>query len=104
MLMSSRIRICLIVLAVLWLGTFSVRALSQQKDELNRLRDRFEQWDSKQQAIALNLESRLVKLETNLDNLSRLLWGLCGAVALQLVETGWGLLIHARDRRKNLQE
>jgi hypothetical protein len=97
--MSSRIRICLIVLAVFWLGAFSARALSQERNELNRLRDRFEQWDSKQQQIAIGLERRLVKLETNLDNLSRLLWGLCGAVALQLVETGWGLVMHARDRR-----
>jgi hypothetical protein len=99
MLMSSKIRFCLILLAVLWLGACSVRAMSQEKDELNRLRDRFEQWDSKQQQIAIGLESRLVKLETNLDNLSRLLWGLCGAVALQLVETGWGLVMHTRDRR-----
>jgi hypothetical protein len=99
MLMSSRIRICLIVLAAIWLGTFSARVLSQEKNELNRLRDKFEQWDSKQLELSVNLERRLVRVETNLDNLSRLLWGLCGAVALQLVETGWGLVMHSQRNK-----
>lgn len=104
MLTSSKIRICLILLAVLWLGGFSIRAASQDKEELNRLRDRFEVWDSKQGQLAVALESRLVRLETNLDNLSRILYGISGAVAFQLIETAWGLIMAARDRRKNSRE
>ena len=88
-------RIVLLGLAFSWLAYCSVSA-AQRLDEWNRLRTDVQGLNEKQQAFELKIEPRLVRLETNLEMISRLVWGVVVAVGGQLLQAGIAMFIAAR--------
>jgi hypothetical protein len=108
-MLYPKIRIALIVIGILWLGVFSglsVRGMQktkheiqQDRDEINRLRDRFDDWGNKHTQLVVGIEGRLVRLETSLASLEKLLWGIGGAIGVQLVQSVMSLI--ATHRKKS---
>jgi hypothetical protein len=91
-----RVQLLLILSATFWLALCSAQAVNQKSAEFDRLRNKVDQMDDRDRAFAISIESRLVKLETNLESLSKLIWGVIGAVSLQIIETAWGIVMNWR--------
>lgn len=95
-----RTQLTLVTAAMVWLAISSlqVRQPEARGTEFDRLRDKVERIEQGSTTSAVNLEARLVRLETNLDNVSKLLYGIGGAVSLQIIETAVGLFLKAKNR------
>jgi hypothetical protein len=85
----------LLGLATVWLGYFCVVAFAQ-RDQLNRIDTQVQALDQQQRTLALNLENRLTKLETQLAMQSNVLWGVAGCLAALVAETGASLILRKR--------
>ena len=92
-------RIGLLVLAIGFQAFWLVEAAPFNRDDYVRLRDQVQQIDQKQQALALAIETRLVRVETILDAISKAVWGIGIATVLQLIQAVTGLVFGARRNR-----
>lgn len=96
----SIVRLSLLVIALAWQGICLVQAKVQSKEDWNRLRGQVEQLDSKQQAFVMQIETRLVRVETNLATISWAIQGIAAAVGLHLIQAIAGLVIGASRRQR----
>lgn len=90
----------LLVVGFVWLTLCSVSA-AQRLDEWNRLRTQVEDLNKKQQAFEMDIQTRLVRVETTLDANSRVVWGIGAAVGLHLLQALAGLVLAARRSPSN---
>lgn len=94
-------RIFLLMIAIVWLTFWSAQAGAQRLDEWQRMRTQIDDLDKRQQEFAIDIQTRMVKVETNLETISKVVWGIAAAVGLHLVQALAGLLLTNRSPRGN---
>jgi len=92
----------LLAIAGVWLLVFCVAAAGQAptRGDVEQLGRRIDKIDDGAQALRVELEKRLTRLETLIETTQTILYGVAGALALQLVETFWGLVAARRKTER----
>lgn len=80
------------ITAGFWLCGIVLHPLAQPPDG-DRVQRQIDRMTTQQQAASIQLENRLTKLETKMDGIERLLWGVTGAMVALAVGNLWSLLV-----------
>ena len=93
------LRLLILLMALFWLGHLSVRQLHAQRldEQVRTLNEHVQRSDIERAQAAGFIEARLVKIETQLqqlnDTTNKAVWGALGTMALVVVNALLGLVI-----------